>query len=120
VYSLIHIILKIFIWSGNYKFYNQFLRQLGLQSFRITLYILPGYQKVSWSKVVMDNCRSICVNHFLNVKICQTVLFFPTLCSNDEGFLCMPYKLCWCVLQNWLCDIKKVLVRSYRRNHHMK
>jgi hypothetical protein len=48
---------------------------------------LPGYQKLSWSKVVMDfqipNCRSICVNHFLNVTICQTVLFlfFPTLCS---------------------------------------
>jgi hypothetical protein len=38
VYSLIHIILKIFIWSGNHKFYIQFLRQLGLQSFRIILY----------------------------------------------------------------------------------
>jgi hypothetical protein len=23
-----------------------------------------------------NNCRSICVNHFLNVKIWQTVLFF--------------------------------------------
>jgi hypothetical protein len=31
----------------------------------------------------LNNCRNICVNHFLNVKICQTVLFsvfFPTLC----------------------------------------
>jgi hypothetical protein len=32
VYSLIHIILIIFIWSGNHKFYIKFLRQLGLQS----------------------------------------------------------------------------------------
>jgi hypothetical protein len=23
-----------------------------------------------------NNCRSICVNHFLNVKICQTVFYF--------------------------------------------
>jgi hypothetical protein len=29
--------LKIFIWSGNHTFYIQFLRQLGLQSFGITL-----------------------------------------------------------------------------------
>jgi hypothetical protein len=27
----------------------------------------------------------------------------PTLCSNAEGYLRMPYKLCWCVLRNWLC-----------------
>jgi hypothetical protein len=40
VYSLIHIILMFFIRSGNHKFYIQFLRLLGLQSFRfrITLY----------------------------------------------------------------------------------
>jgi hypothetical protein len=38
VYSLIHTILMFFIWSGNHKFDIQFLRQLGLQSFRITLY----------------------------------------------------------------------------------
>jgi hypothetical protein len=46
VYSLIHIILKIFIRSGNHKFYIQFLRQLGLESFRITLYKVPyqGYE----------------------------------------------------------------------------
>jgi hypothetical protein len=29
-----------FIWSGNHKFYIQFLRLLGLQSFIITLYVL--------------------------------------------------------------------------------
>jgi hypothetical protein len=31
VYSLIHIILIIFTWSGNLKFYIEFSRQLGLQ-----------------------------------------------------------------------------------------
>jgi hypothetical protein len=30
---------SFFIWSGNHKFYIQFLRQLGLQSFIMTLYI---------------------------------------------------------------------------------
>jgi hypothetical protein len=34
-----------------------------------------------------NNCPRICVNHFLNVKISQIVLFFPILCSNVEGFL---------------------------------
>jgi hypothetical protein len=34
-YSLIHIILMFFIWSGNHKFHIQFLRLLGLQSFII-------------------------------------------------------------------------------------
>jgi hypothetical protein len=38
VYSLIHIILMFFVRSGNHKFYIQFLRLLGLQSFTITLY----------------------------------------------------------------------------------
>jgi hypothetical protein len=31
VYSLIYIILIIFIWSGNLKFYIGFSRELGLQ-----------------------------------------------------------------------------------------
>jgi hypothetical protein len=41
-------------------------------------FFIPGYQKLSWSKVVIDfqiivEARScICVNHFLIVKICQT------------------------------------------------
>jgi hypothetical protein len=35
VYSLMHIILMFFTWSGNHKFYIQFLRLLGLQSFVI-------------------------------------------------------------------------------------
>jgi hypothetical protein len=38
LYSLIHIILMFFIWSGNHKFYIQFLRLLRLQWFIITLY----------------------------------------------------------------------------------
>jgi hypothetical protein len=36
--ELIHILLIFFIWSGNPKFYIQFLRQLGLQSFVMTLH----------------------------------------------------------------------------------
>jgi hypothetical protein len=41
VYSLIHITLMFFIWSGNHKFYIQFLRLvLRLQSFIVTLYNL--------------------------------------------------------------------------------
>jgi hypothetical protein len=43
VCSLIHIILMFFIWSGNHKFYIQFLRLLGLQSFIITLYKVHTY-----------------------------------------------------------------------------
>jgi hypothetical protein len=50
VNSLIHIILKIFIWSGNHKFYIQFLRQFGLQSLRITLYF--ALNKLSTEKVL--------------------------------------------------------------------
>jgi hypothetical protein len=37
-YSLIHIILMFSMWSGNHKFYIQFLRLLRLQTFIITLY----------------------------------------------------------------------------------
>jgi hypothetical protein len=50
VYSLSRIILKIFIWSANHKFYIQFLRQLGLQSFKITLYF--ALNKLSTEKVL--------------------------------------------------------------------
>jgi hypothetical protein len=39
----LHIILMFFIWSGNHKFYIQFLRLLGLQSFIITLYKVHTY-----------------------------------------------------------------------------
>jgi hypothetical protein len=40
-YSLIHIILMFSMWSGNHKFYIQFLRLLRLQTFIITLYLGP-------------------------------------------------------------------------------
>jgi hypothetical protein len=89
-------------------FFNNYInnRRLIVPFSNVERNVVPGYQKLYWSKVVMDLCRSISVNHFLNVKICQTVLFlfFSTLSSNAEGFLCIPYKLCWCVLRNWLCD----------------
>jgi hypothetical protein len=71
----------------------------------VTRYYVPGYQKLSWSKVVMDFqiivealCQSFfeCQNQFSRAPL--------TLRSNAEGFLSMPYKLCWCVLRNWLCD----------------
>jgi hypothetical protein len=51
--------------------------------------IVPGYQKLSWSKVITDfkinNCRSICVNYFLNVKMCET-FFFPHFAVMAKDF----------------------------------
>jgi hypothetical protein len=52
-----------------------------------------------------NNCRSICVNHFLMSK---------------SEFLCMPYKLCWCVSRNWLCDSKKGAGRPIVRTKEVK
>jgi hypothetical protein len=54
-------------------------------------------------QIIVEVKSCICVNHFLNVKICQTaqnIEHFPS--SNAERFLCIPYKLCWRVLRNWL------------------
>jgi hypothetical protein len=75
----IHIILMFFIWSGNHKFYIQFLRLLGLQSFIITLYV----------QLILVMVFNIFLFHFLRfVKyfMCQqyTLLFqqYPmTICS---------------------------------------
>jgi hypothetical protein len=62
-----------------------------------TLHDSTGISEIILVKVgheFSNKCYSICVNHLLNIKICQTVLYsyfiFPTLCSNAEGFLCMP------------------------------
>jgi hypothetical protein len=43
---LIHIILIIFIWSGNHEFYIQFSGQLGLQSFIKALYYVFVKSKI--------------------------------------------------------------------------
>jgi hypothetical protein len=37
---------SFFIWSGSHKFYIQFLRQLGLQSFIMTLYFLTTIYQI--------------------------------------------------------------------------
>jgi hypothetical protein len=64
-------------------FFNNYInnRRLIVPFSNVERNVVPGYQKLYWSKVVMDLCRSISVNNFLNVKICQTVLFlfFSTL-----------------------------------------
>jgi hypothetical protein len=58
VYSLIHIILMFFIWSGNHKFHIQFLHLLGLQSFIATLCIAKSWERwflISCVKQRMQN-----------------------------------------------------------------
>jgi hypothetical protein len=46
-------------------------------------------------------------------------LFFPTLFSNDEGFLCMPHKLCWCVCETVSVTHKKVAGRPIVRTEEI-
>jgi hypothetical protein len=90
--------------------------------FKFLVDYIPGCQGLSWSTVVMDFqiivevlCQSFfeCQNQFS-----RTLLTLNTLGSNIEGFLCMPYKMCWCVSRNWLCG--SYANRSYRRNRHTK
>jgi hypothetical protein len=75
VYSLIHIILMFFIWSGNHKFYIQFLRLLALQSFRITLYNNIIFKKL-FKKLV------ICVSRPKSVRVC---VFWPRRSQENKG-----------------------------------
>jgi hypothetical protein len=39
---------------------------------------------------------------------------------SKSEFLCMPYKLCWCISRNWLCDSKKGLGRPIVRTEEVK
>jgi hypothetical protein len=62
VYSFIHIILIIFIWSGKHKFYIHFLRQLGLQLFIMTLYRVFFFKFhfiVSVEESIVNDCEQV-------------------------------------------------------------
>jgi hypothetical protein len=86
VYSLVHIILIFFIWSGNHKFYIQFLRLLGLQSSIITpcLYLFDtgaqvNYMYTDLSKV-FDRLYHFKLLNNLNI---YSIFFLVDGCARD-------------------------------------
>jgi hypothetical protein len=102
-----------------------FHKKAGLQGF-IKKFITP--QSIQFLKVWPIFCaisEIFCVSYaYYMSKLCVKSFFkcqnqfsraLPTLCSNAEGFSCMPYKLCYlvCFAKLALRLIKKVVGQSF-------
>jgi hypothetical protein len=100
-YSLVHIILMFSMWSGNHKFYIQFLRLLRLQTFIITLYY---YLVFSVYNVL--RCLSISIFHCLLSLHCSSFKPLSLTSSRTPSVqlrLGLPFLFLLCGVHNHTC-----------------